>query len=79
MIDTIKIYTEIDYNTFEKIHSLSIIKTSFDNCTKDIFYEIINDHLEGSYSSKLSVRVGCGVKYKFVNQGYFIEIERKLS
>lgn len=75
MIDTIKIYTEIDYNTYEKIHSLSIIKTAFDNSTKDIFYEIINDHLEGSYSSKLSVRVGCGVKYGFVNQGYFIEIE----
>ncbi len=79
MIDTIKIYTEIDYNTYEKIHSLSMIKTAFDNSTKDIFYEIINDHLEGSYSSKLSVRVGCGVKYKFVNQGYFLEIERKLS
>lgn len=46
MIDTIKIYTEIDYNTYEKIHSLSIIKTAFDNSTKDIFYEIINDHLE---------------------------------
>ena len=76
MIDTIKIYTEIDVTTYEKIHSLSIIKTAFDNSTKDIFYEIINDHLEGSYSSQLSVRVGCGVKYGFVNQGYFIEIER---
>lgn len=75
MIDTIKIYTEIDFDTYEKIHSQSIIKTAFDNSTKDIFYEIINDHLEGSYSSKLSVRVGCGVKYGFVNQGYFIEIE----
>lgn len=79
MIDTIKIYTEIDIETYNKIHSMSIIKTAFDNNTKDVFYEIINDHLEGSYSSKLSVRVGCGVKYKFVNQGYFIEIERKLS
>jgi hypothetical protein len=46
MIDTIKIYAEINYNTYEKIHSLSIIKTAFDNSTKDIFYEIINDHLE---------------------------------
>ena len=75
MIDTIKIYTEIDKKTYEKIHSLSIIKTAFDNNTKDVFYEIINDHLEGSYSSKLSVRVGCGSKYSFVNLGYFIEIE----
>lgn len=75
MIDTVKIYTEIDFDTYEKIHSLSIIKTAFDNGTKDIFYEIINDHLEGSYSSKLSVRVGSGVKYDFFNKGYFIEIE----
>ena len=29
----------------------------------------------GSYSSKLSVRVGCGSKYSFVEKGYFIEIE----
>lgn len=32
----------------------------------------------GSFSSKLSVRVGSGVKYSFVEKGYFIEIERKL-
>ena len=79
MIDTIKIYTEIDIEIYQKIHSLSIIKTAFDNNTKDIFYEIVNDHLEGSYSSKLSVRVGCGSKYSFSKLGYFIEIERKLS
>lgn len=29
----------------------------------------------GSYSSKLSVRVSCGSKYSFVKQGYCIEIE----
>ena len=46
MIDTIKIYTEIDFDTYEKIHSLSMIKTAFDNRTKDVFYEITNDHLE---------------------------------
>ena len=38
MIDTVKIYTEIDVYTYEKIHSMSIIKTAFDNNTKDIFY-----------------------------------------
>ena len=75
MIDSIKIYTEIDKETYDKIYSLSIIKTSFDNSTKDIFYEIINDHLQGSYDSRLSVRVGCGSKYHFVDKGYFIEIE----
>lgn len=75
MIDTIKIYTEIDKNTHDYIKSMSQIKTAFDNYTKEQFYEVINDHLKGSFDSSLSVRVGCGAKYKFVNLGYFIEIE----
>lgn len=75
MIDTIKIYAEIDKETHDKIKSLSIVKSSIDNAINHLQYEIINDHLEGSYSSKLSVRVGCGAKYHFVNLGYFIEIE----
>lgn len=29
MIDTVKIYTEIDIDTYEKIYSMSIIKTAF--------------------------------------------------
>jgi len=75
MIDTIKIYTEIDKETHDKIKSLSIVKSSVDNSLNHLQYEIINDHLEGSYSSKLSVRVGCGSKYHFARLGYFIEIE----
>lgn len=75
MIDTIKIYTEIDKETHDKIKSLSIVKSSVDNAINQLQYEIINDHLEGSYSSKLSVRVGCGAKYHFADLGYFIEIE----
>lgn len=75
MIDTIKIYTEISEDLHDKIKSMSIIKSSIDNFTKSIQYEVINDHLEGSYDSRLSVRVGCGSKYKFSNLGYFIEIE----
>ena len=75
MIDTIKIYAEIDKETHDKIKSLSIVKSSIDNAINHLQYEIINDHLEGSYSSKLSVRVGCGAKYHFANLGYFIEIE----
>lgn len=78
MIDTIKIVSMIDKNTYDKISNNSIIKTSYKKSTKEIFYEIVNDHLEGSYSSSLSVRVGQGAKYKFVNM-YYIEIERKLS
>ena len=75
MIDTIKIYSEINRNTYDKIKSKSIIKNSKNNNTGVLLYEIINDHLEGSYDSRLSVRVGCGSKYHFVNDGYFIEIE----
>ena len=75
MIDTIKIYAEIDKETHDKIKSLSIVKSSIDNALNHLQYEIINDHLEGSFSSKLSVRVGCGAKYHFVDLGYFIEIE----
>ena len=54
---------------------MSIVKSSIDNYTNELQYEIINDHLEGSFDSRLSVRVGCGSKYKFSKLGYFIEIE----
>lgn len=75
MIDTIKIYCEIDNNTYLSIYNTSIVKTSYNKEDGQIFYEIVNDHLEGSYDSRLSVRVGCGSKYRFANQGYYIEIE----
>ena len=75
MIDTIKIYTEIDKKMHDKIKSISIVKSSIDNSTNELQYEIINDHLEGSFDSRLSVRVGCGSKYRFSKLGYFIEIE----
>ncbi|MCI9275752.1 MAG: hypothetical protein HFJ24_07465, partial [Clostridia bacterium] len=68
----------INKDTYDKISNNSIIKTSYKKSTKEIFYEIVNDHLEGSYNSQLSVRVGDGSKYKFFNQ-YYIEVERKLS
>lgn len=75
MIDTIKIYTEISKETYEKIKSVSIVKSSINYNNKTILYEIVNDHLDGSYDSKLSVRVDSGVKYQFVDKGYCIEIE----
>ena len=74
MIDTIKIYTMINKETYEKIYHNSILKTSYNQKDGEIYYEIVNDKLEGSYSSALSVRVGTGVKYKFVNM-YYLEIE----
>ena len=75
MIDTIKIYTEINRVTYDEIKAKSIVKNSMNNNTGELLYEIVNDHLEGSYDSRLSVRVGCGAKYGFVDKGYFIEIE----
>lgn len=75
MIDTIKIYSEINKDTYDKIKEVSIIKTSYNKQDGQVFYEIINDHLDGSYDSRLSVRVDCGAKYNFSSLGYCIEIE----
>ena len=74
MIDTVKIYTMINKNTYEKIYHSAIIKSSFNMGTGEVYYEIVNDSLKGSYDSSLSVRVGSGVKYGFVNN-YFLEVE----
>ncbi len=46
MIDTIKIISMINKDTYDKISNNSIIKTSYKKSTKEIFYEIVNDHLE---------------------------------
>ena len=78
MIDTVKIYCEIDRASYEKIHNNSIVKTSYDNSTGELFYNITTGFLEGSFDNRLSVRVDSGVKYGFVNKGYCIEIEGSL-
>ena len=57
MIDTIKIYAKISDDIFTKIKMFSNIKTMINLNENKIYYEIINDSLEGSYSSSLSVRV----------------------
>lgn len=74
MIDTVKIYTMINKSIYDKICSNSIVKTSYHASTGEIYYNIINDHLQGSYDSSLSVRVDSGVKYRFV-EGYVLEVE----
>lgn len=74
MIDTVKIVCMISFDIYNSIKTQSIIKTSYHSATGEVFYTIINDSLEGSYSSSLSVRVGEGSKYKFINM-YYIEIE----
>lgn len=74
MIDTIKIVSMINKKTYEIIRSKSIIKTAFQNSTGEVFYKIINDSLQGTYNSNISVRIGEGIKYRFPNM-YYIEIE----
>lgn len=78
MIDTVKIYAEIDESLYNKIHDNSIIRTSFDNSTGEVFYNITTGFLVGSFDNRLSVRVDTGSKYGFVDKGYCIEIEGSL-
>lgn len=77
MIDTIKIYSEISKDIFDVIHNNSIVKLAVNNNTDQMLYEITNDHLQGSFDTRLSVRVGSGEKYNFCSKGYgyYIEIE----
>lgn len=74
MIDTIKIYTMINKNVYNKIYNNSIVKSSIHTGTGEVFYEIVNDSLKGSYDNSLSVRVGSGAKYNFIDN-YFLEVE----
>ena len=75
MIDTIKIYAEVTKDVADIISSKSIVKTSYNKATGEVYYDITNDHLLGSYDSRLSVRVCCGSKYRLCNTGWVIEIE----
>lgn len=75
MIDTVKIYCEIDKGTYDRIFNLSIVKSAIDRKSGELLYTISNAHLEGSYSSSLSVRVGTSSKYRLCSTGCCIEIE----
>lgn len=83
MIDTLKIVTQINERIYKIISSKSNIKCMYNKSTGELFYEIINDSLDGTYDSRLSVRVSSGSKYGFFNfvegrgenTAYCIEIE----
>lgn len=45
MIDTVKIFTFINKQTYEKIKYSSTIKCMYNNADGTIFYEIINSSL----------------------------------
>ncbi len=73
MIDTIKIYTFINKDIYEDIKFKSDIKCSYNLNNNTIYYEIVNGHLQGTFDSRLSVRVGDSSRYGF--NGYYIEAE----
>ncbi len=73
MVDTIKIFCQIDKNTYNHIKSKSTIKTSYNNGTGKVYYEIINDSLKGTYDSSLSVRVDEGNLYNLKNYVLLVE------
>lgn len=76
MIDTVKIYTRINEHIYKTIRFNSNIKCMYNKASGEIFYEIINDSLEGTYDSRLSVRVFAGTKYGFnFKNSYSLEIE----
>ena len=75
LIDTVKIYSAISAEIYNKIYNNSIVKSSINRKDGQILYEIVNDHLEGSYSSSFSVRVCCSSKYSGLEDNYCIELE----
>ena len=72
MIDTIKIYTFINKDIYEDIKFKSDIKCSYNLNNNTIYYEIVNGHLQGTFDSRLSVRVGDSSRYGF--NGYYITL-----
>lgn len=66
MIDTVRIFTQIDEKTFLKIKSSSVTSCRFRENTREIFYEISSDNLKGSYDSSLFIRADIGEKYRFL-------------
>lgn len=74
MIDTMKIYTEIDKNLYNFILYKQNVSTKFNASTGELFYEVSSEDLKGSYDSNIHCSVGRGSKYGFINS-YYIEIE----
>lgn len=74
MIDTIKIYTQIDKILYTKIKKQQTICQKFNESTGELFYKIVTDDLKGTYESNIHVGVGSGIKYNFVDS-YYLEIE----
>ena len=78
MIDTVKIFAKISKNIYNIIYNNSVIKSSLDNSTGELIYNIVNGHLEGSYSSSLSVRVNEGAVHGLDYGYYTISVEGSL-
>lgn len=73
MIDTVKMYSSIDDDLADFIVAKSTVKTSYNNLTKQVYYTITSDSLEGSYSSSISARVDNAGRYG--REGFVLIIE----
>lgn len=74
MIDTIKIFTQINERIYKIIHYNSNVMQKFNESTGELFYKITTDDLKGTYDSNIHIGVGCGSKYGFVDS-YYLEVE----
>lgn len=76
MIDTLKIFTYINKEVYHIISGKSNIKCMYNKESGEIFYEIVNDSLNGTYDSRLSVKLCSATKYGLFYKDLFcIEIE----
>ena len=78
MIDSIKIYCGISKEIANCIDDKSIEKNAINKETGEILYKISNSHIEGSYSSSLSVRPDASSKYRLADFDSVCVIEGSL-
>lgn len=70
MIDTIKIYTMINNEVYNKIIHSSIVNSKINKRTGELLYQINSSCLIGSFSSSVNIRVGDGQVYGFKDYKY---------
>ena len=74
MIDTIKMYAIIPDSYYDIVMNFTDINTKYSIKTGELYYQITTDSLEGSYDTRLSVKVSDNAcKYKL--NGCLIEVE----
>lgn len=77
MIDTVKIFTFINKQTYKKVKYCSDVKCMYNNSDGKLYYEITSTSLQGTYDNRFHVRVDEASRYGL--DGYVLEAERQLS